>query len=360
MSDELEIAPLVSSIISSFKDLVSNLKDSSGPHTSAANSNLARFKLWSANLGAHRAKGTRSLEYKLRDALSLRKHVVSLLNGLWGAVEEGTAAFTSTMLVHPYVICLLPCAHTDCRRRIELSTAREAVIVDHSTNKREEDPVLDDGELAQYFSENNDSKIASLDELVDDIKRMVDRLLRLAVVIKNPTPHKQFLTRQADNLISNYQPFDVSHVQEKFPGVSYPLAERLGKALSVRRQYFRYREERFNRRAEGLDADVSQWLNDFEQTTAAGSSIPERFKDLAITAEQIVEVIYEDDKSEVATSYAASDVNTTELRVPPIPKEYTEGPFKCPFCHSLVSISDRQGWKYVRSSFSFNIASVLM
>lgn len=52
----------------------------------------------------------------------------------------------------------------------------------------------------------------------------------------------------ADNLIN-----DVSHVQEKFPGIPDHLAERLGMSLLIRRQYFRDREESFNRQVVGAD-----------------------------------------------------------------------------------------------------------
>lgn len=51
---------------------------------------LARFKLWTGSMGAHRTSGTRSIEYRLRDASSIRKHLISLLQDLKDmVVEEG-------------------------------------------------------------------------------------------------------------------------------------------------------------------------------------------------------------------------------------------------------------------------------
>lgn len=47
-----------------------------------AESYLARFKIWVGSFGAHRATGTRSLEYRLRDASSIRGHIASLLEDL--------------------------------------------------------------------------------------------------------------------------------------------------------------------------------------------------------------------------------------------------------------------------------------
>ncbi|KAJ4861567.1 GATA zinc finger domain-containing protein [Trichoderma breve] len=50
--------------------------------------------------------------------------------------------------------------------------------------------------------------------------------------------------------------------------------------------------------------------------------------------------------SEVSgTSYANSIAATNELRVPNIPKEYIDGPFLCPICHTLIIVNDRNSWK---------------
>ena len=56
---------------------------------SAVASHLARLKLWSGNLGAHRPSGTQSLAYRLRDSSSIRNYVVSLLQGLCVSADEG-------------------------------------------------------------------------------------------------------------------------------------------------------------------------------------------------------------------------------------------------------------------------------
>jgi hypothetical protein len=83
-----QIPTLVARGFSSLKTLLSLLEDNPA-ECSAAASHLARLKLWAANLGAHRPSGTRSLEYRLRDASSIRNHVVSLLQDLCEGVDEG-------------------------------------------------------------------------------------------------------------------------------------------------------------------------------------------------------------------------------------------------------------------------------
>lgn len=134
-----------------------------------------------------------------------------------------------------------------------------------------------------------------------------------------------------------FEPWDIKHVQEKFAGVDLAIANRLGKAMSQRRQYFKYREEHHHKLASGLDENE----NEADKTTIA-SSIPEHMKDKL----DAVASRNDDNRSEFSmTSYALSSANPDQLRVPPIPKEYVDGPFLCPLCHMIIEIDTRHGWK---------------
>nr|pir hypothetical protein B24P7.50 [imported] - Neurospora crassa [Neurospora crassa] len=200
-----------------------------------------------------------------------------------------------------------------------------------------------DDELTEYFSRNDRQDGFVFDELLDDSKHIIDRLLRLSLIIRNPTPHNHFLSRQAAEVIQYSEPFDIHHVHEKFPKLAREVAERLGKSLSVRRQYFRYREEHFHRLADGLPGSETELLDPHEQATTIASPIPnhlETVKTCDISFDDI------DGRSELsATSYAASEVNSDQLRVPPMPSGYANGPIKCPFCHSIIQIGSRRDWK---------------
>ncbi len=85
--EECQIAQLVARSVLSFKTLISALGEDHQARVPAAASHLARFKLWAGRLGAHRPSGTRSLEYRLRDASFIRNHVVSLPEHLKGYRE---------------------------------------------------------------------------------------------------------------------------------------------------------------------------------------------------------------------------------------------------------------------------------
>lgn len=83
-SQREQIAGLVANGLQGLEWLLSTIQKTRGPspELTTVENHLARFKLWVGTLGAHHASGTRSLEYRLRDASTLRKHVASLLREL--------------------------------------------------------------------------------------------------------------------------------------------------------------------------------------------------------------------------------------------------------------------------------------
>ena len=92
--EEPRIAILTTRSLSSFKTLILALQDEV-TQASAAVSTSAKFKLWAGTLGAHRPSGSRSLEYRLRDASFIRDHVISLLKDLQGSIDQGKSRSTS-------------------------------------------------------------------------------------------------------------------------------------------------------------------------------------------------------------------------------------------------------------------------
>jgi hypothetical protein len=198
---------------------------------------------------------------------------------------------------------------------------------------------LELSEIDAYFLRDDNSTQSPLDRSLADIGHILDCLLRLCVTIGNPAPHDQFQSRAGAIVSAYYEPWDVKHVQEKFKDVDPIIAERLGKAITMRRQYFKYRKEHHDKLSDGLGNE-----NDIggDRTTIA-SSIPEHLKDTPGMTTLLEDL---DNKSEFsATSYAPSNAETDQLRVPLIPAEHLEGPFLCPFCQTLIELETRQDWK---------------
>lgn len=206
-----------------------------------------------------------------------------------------------------------------------------------------------DDELAALFDADSEDGFGSspkgrsseLDDLLSGIGNVIDCLLRFSVTISNPAPHDHFKSRAGIELTRHFEHYDTLHVRSKYPHMQPKLSARLGRMLTYRRRYFKYREDHHTRLKQGLEGDLDDGASKGLATTVA-SSLPQELKD----STQTHLAVMNDDRSEIsATSYATSTLGQSELRVPPIPKQYVDGPFLCPFCYVFISVDSRHDWK---------------
>lgn len=186
--------------------------------------------------------------------------------------------------------------------------------------------------------------ITETDQILADVVETVNCLLRLSVTIQNPAPHDRFM-ESASTDTTHYQPFDIQHVRAKYPQAEDDIIERLGKAISRRRQFFSYREAHHCKLSQGLDLDSNRTEVDGQSTIA--SSLPPHLKTTADPELGLENVVEDDDiKTDISqTSYATSVADTGKLRVPPLPKQSKDGPFQCPFCYMMISVCTKHSWK---------------
>ncbi|KAL6408889.1 hypothetical protein AUP68_07837 [Ilyonectria robusta] len=212
----------------------------------------------------------------------------------------------------------------------------------NETPLAESETVHDDieDELTEYFQDDEASDESEIEKSLHYISHVVNCLLRLSMTIANPTPHDQFKSKAGMDAVQYYERWNLQHVGEKFPSAEHMVARRLAKAMAQRRQYFTYREEHANRLSEGLDGTEAG-----EHSTTIASSLPEHLKDGSnVTTNDLSGL--DDGRSETSgTSYTPSSPDSHHPRVPPIPKEYADGPFKCPFCHTIIAVDTRSAWK---------------
>jgi hypothetical protein len=257
-----------------------------------------RFRLWVGNMGAHR-RGRASLDYKLREASHIRDRVIELLKNLEDVLREAVEIITEERV--PWE---------------DLSDS-ESDTSGNSTEQSEEGSKTELMQLASNITEINNC------------------LMRLSLAIRNPAPHDQFKeSTQIDS--THFEEFDVRHVQDKFPEAEEYLVLRLGKAISRRRQYLRYRE-RHNERLQDPGA-----LSEETGSTVA-SSIPAAAKVITYTNPLTESDYYEDTPSQ--TSYASSNNDASKLRPPRLPENGQDGnPFVCPLCFRFTSTPHSTGW----------------
>lgn len=182
-----------------------------------------------------------------------------------------------------------------------------------------------------------------LSQISSNMTEIIDCLFRLSVSIQNPAPHDRFKRTNWVNK-SHYEQFDIAHVRETIPSVSTAHAERLGKAITRRRQYFAYRQSHHQKLAHGLD-DMQVDEAAAGASTVA-SSIPQHLKSANAEPEQ-PSVIDEDKASD--TGWTETTVDSVlergdRPRIPPLPDEAHERPFECPFCYAMISATTTKAW----------------
>ncbi|KAJ2989830.1 hypothetical protein NUW58_g3267 [Xylaria curta] len=268
---------------------------------------FARFKLWAGNIGAHR-KGRSSLDWRLRDASHLRGLVVNLLTDLKSALND--------------ILSILD---------KELNAGVGSVSLPNEV------PTLE-GYIGPDDEVDDDTEVL---EITADIEDIIGCLLRLSVSIRNPAPHDHFMASKFIDT-SYFEEYDVEHVKAKLRHVDPALAYRLGKAISQRRQYFKYRETHHQKLMAGLDLDSRRSEAGVQSTVA--SSIPTALKDSESSSLRLEE---EETSNSGAsqTSYATSGPDSGRLKIPPLPKQASDGPFECPYCYMMISVSTVIQWK---------------
>ncbi|KAL2006429.1 hypothetical protein VTN00DRAFT_9097 [Thermoascus crustaceus] len=115
--------------------------------------------------------------------------------------------------------------------------------------------------------------------------------------------------------------------------------------MSWRRGYFKYREAHHSKLAQGLDFDSGK-TEIVAQSTVA-SSLPLNVK-IAGKSRPALDAVDDDERSNTGvsqTSYATSVADPGRLQSPPSPKESENGPFQCPCCYMMISVSNRAAWK---------------
>lgn len=284
---------------------------------------LGRFRIWSGNIGAHRT-GRGSMDYKLREASHIREGVLDLL-----------------------------------RNASETLWDIRAIVIGETQPWEDRTDSISD-ESSDDASERGAT--TELSQLLSNLAEINTCLMRLSMAIRNPAPHDQFKESQKIDFAS-YDTVDVHYVRDKFPDAATFLVLRLGKAISRRRQYLRYREEHRNRYKRGLETlagegdqedqgdgsitlqkrpgtDTSRSEN--LQSTIA-SSIRTVIKDATSVAE--LRAIDEFEDSFSATSYTSSTDSPITVRPPLLPQEGQHGePFECPLCFRITSAESPKAW----------------
>lgn len=303
-----------------------------------------RFCVWAGNIGANN-KGCSSLDYRLRDASHIKRQAQQLLSDLNDSIKDGKKP----------LLCF--CAEFTLTYSEAIEILGERTPWDKLSPRPASDSGSDttDGDSDDGIPEGE----TEINQVMESIHDTITQLLRFSTAIKNPAPHDQHMN-SAEIDTSCFESFDIDHVRNKYPDAPEDLAVTLGKAISSRRGYFKYREAHSKKLAHGTiselapsylpptsgsDMITTDYVRDetLPQSTIA-SSLPLEVKESNIFID--LDQDQQSDSGMTQTSFASSAVSFHELKVPPMPKEARDGePFPCPFCFMMISISARRSWK---------------
>ena len=229
---------------------------------------------------------------------------------------------------------------------------------------------MDDIKAPASPPESPDSELKQLEKSVVSV---VANLYKISFVVRsNPAPQDRLL-KSAKIDVSFYEPFDIQHTRNKFPLAADLLLERLGKAISRRRQYLLYCE-RHQQKLSAIPRESSLEPTQIDNTP----TVPESDHDIFISQQQLPSKEFEPSVKQsvhsalskttastfiapkdnvpidldtvdmlsdgaTQTSYAASSLTGDKMYLPPPPKFSRE--FECPYCYKICKLHNTETWQ---------------
>ncbi|KAI5785804.1 hypothetical protein EDC01DRAFT_661502 [Geopyxis carbonaria] len=365
----MDICPIYLSCIRSFETLCKTIRDPGTENNlilqlpiSAVEDEIGRLRVWAENLGAHRS-GRMSLDYRLREASSVKQEVLDLLEELHSSINNANSILSGEKTSHD----------------------TESLS---SISSDEEDEFLTECDLPLELQTKTEVEEASI-----EIAHIITCLYNFSITIRNPAPRDRLQKCGSIN-VSHFEFFDIQHVLNKYPFAGNSvgrkdnyLVERFGRANTKRRQLLEYHKKHHQKLAR-LPVLNSQLENTIFPVSIDAQNVDEskeneRFDELEIleakaesrcidqsqapptiysqtTLSTFVHPLFQrqvladhDENSDAGisqTSYASTSSggqHEIRIRVPPPPNEEKtlDGePFECPYCFSIKKIESMNSW----------------
>ena len=266
-------------------------------------------------------------------------------------------------------LCL--CPHLIC-----LTNYLKALLIVDGTEPNEKWDVgaISDSDDDNASTPEEATQTSDLDQLFTAIKTANSSLMKLSMAIRNSPARDDYL--KAASRYHFDARYDIGHVKEKHGAAKRSsdwLLERLGKAITRRRQYLKYREDHHTKLSKDWGEEAA------EEVDMAGLEAPPMATDKAIEDEKPEKTIaltkltkattYVGNETMIErdginldqgsfgsqTSYEPTVAGETvhKLSVPPPPIMAFEGvpfefgdPFQCQYCYMEQTVKNKAAWKY--------------
>lgn len=216
--------------------------------------------------------------------------------------------------------------------------------------------------------------ISERDEAFDMVKDAITSLMKTSIIIRQATPRDRYVKASLCTKDPFIDTFDIAHVGHKFPRLDVEgrqwLKERLGKAITQRRQYLKYTREHHSkfqylsedagpfeikaqpdvpRSIVNRPADQAASLKSLPASALAPTDASTLQTSKLQPIERVVEEIPEDpsdsySQTSFATSYNSSE-GESRLQSPTLTDVTNTFPFECPYCWTLQDIRNERKWR---------------
>jgi hypothetical protein len=223
----------------------------------------------------------------------------------------------------------------------------------------------DSSDSSNEPSDDESDDLCEAQELFENIKDIIASLFRLAVMIRNSTTRDRYA--QASGSREPFmREFDIAHVGEKFPKLNTDskqwLKERIGTAITQRRQYLRYTKDHRYKLGKG---PAELWKPTIETpkamqhllvgSQAARTNTSKPVTTLADTTASTlflqeatqVDVEFCDNQSQTSFAFSqGGEENQERLQLPRISEvSNRQASFECPFCWTIQTIRRESAWR---------------
>ncbi|KAF4625812.1 hypothetical protein G7Y89_g12351 [Cudoniella acicularis] len=303
---------------------------------------LGRFKIWAQNIGAFQPfESKSSLDYRLRETPRIATRIAHILDELAEELDDVYLIASNT-------------------RENRVGSPPSKIL---EKNGSQDEPPK---------SPSADEEMSEIRELFESIVDSISELFRHSMIIRNNTSRDKYEKAATAAIAAFGSSFDkqadTNHVREKFPTIQSRgkewLIDRLGGAITQRRQYLWYSREHRDKTSRSPDFGTLSRTKNTDQNTVKllgydGNSVISKFpttlaptqaSTLFLSSHQSPEEDIAEDDFISQTSYATTleEGKSGDCKLDVVPLDAIskgEPPFECPYCWQIQAIKSQKLWK---------------
>jgi len=350
-------------------------------NTSAFEDQLARFNIWAANIGVF-AEAHASLDYRVRNSRKVKAMMLQLLKALQRKLQFGGYLFEVPLNVFPI---LTDIALETVERYKEMNWDESPDLTFDETlsesSKSETSRTSDVSSNASSTFPGPKISSTPLTRSAKDVEAAINRLHRLAMMIRQSSTHNRNLTatklaildENGQDISTQFENYALRLVQTRFPEANPILHKRLAALILQRRKVFSY-QQRHQQKLAGIAPPTARHstvqppraypgmqFSQFSQsggpttpkTLLQGLAISKALSTTTASALTVTSILSRPAPSIASSSTSSSSPDATRIPFPAAPKALPHAKeFQCPYCGLLLGIKERKPkrWRYSKTS----------